>query len=315
MDYRDQDNNSEGLFGARNENSVLFSIDSLNALDNEASNNGGTGFGPSGEESGLIDISTLQRMSGSSSSDEGGDIAPVAMESMVFNQVVTKHEKRKTAIIIGVFVAVLLAAGLSIFFIIQNKQEEEAELKHQQEIAAEQSKKEAEALQKRIDELELAKQQAESDNKRRKAEQEEIDAELQRLRDAQANLAADPGEGSAAGGKKGGGKKGGGGAAKPGDGGADAAAAPAAPAKSGGGKASPEAVKAALQAVNTKAQKCGKNGSLAVSFSISGNKAKSVSATGGSFKGSATEKCILTVIEKHSWPDGAASGIKWNFKL
>jgi hypothetical protein len=192
---------------------------------------------------------------------------------------------------------------------------EKQEQAQKDEIELQKKQQEAEALQKKIEELELAKQQAESDNKRRKAEQEEIDAELQRLRDAQANLAADPGEGSSAGGKKGGGKKGGA-AAKPGDAGAgaDAAAAPA-PAKSGGGKASPEAVKAALQAVSTKAQKCGKNGNLAVTFSISGNKAKGVSATGGSFKGSATEKCILTVIEKHSWPDGNAPGIKYNFKL
>ena len=31
MDFRDQDGNSESLFGARNENSVLFSIDDLGA--------------------------------------------------------------------------------------------------------------------------------------------------------------------------------------------------------------------------------------------------------------------------------------------
>ena len=70
-----------------------------------------------------------------------------------------------------------------------NEANEEAELKRQIEIAEEQSmKQEAEALQNlqnSIDELNRAKQQAESDNNRSKTEQEEIDTELQRLREAQ----------------------------------------------------------------------------------------------------------------------------------
>ncbi len=312
MDYKDQDGNSEGLFGARNENSVLFSIDSLNALDSEASNNGGTGFGPSGEESGLIDINTLQRMGGASSSDEGGDVAPIAMESMVFNQVVTKHEKRKTAIIIAVFVVVLITAAITIIAIINSKNAEMEQATLEQKKEAEETARQLQAKQDEIDALEQKNKQAEADSKRRTAEIEEIEAAYKKQLEAQSANSDMPD--SAAGGKKGGAKKGGG-AAKPGESGdGDAPAAPA-PAKSAGGKASPEAVKSALQAVTTKAQKCGKNGNLAVSFSIGGNKAKGVSATGGSFKGTATEKCILTVIEKHSWPDGTASGIKYNFKL
>ena len=316
MDYRGQDSNGEGLFGARNENSVLFSLDSLNALDSDASNNGGSaGFGGSGEESGLIDINTLQRMGGGgAASDEGGDVAPIAMESMVFNQVVTKHEKRKTAIIIAVFAVVLIAAVISIVVVIHTKDAERQEEKAQAELKLKEDAAKAQELQDKIALLEQQKQQAESDNKRRAADSEAIEAELEKLRNAQANLAAGGGADAAANansGKKGDKKPGT--AAKPGD--SPAPAAPAAAKPSGGGKASVEAVKSALAAVNTKAQKCGKNGNLAVSFSIGGGKAKGVQATGGSFKGTATEKCILTVIEKHSWPDGNAPGIKYNFKL
>lgn len=315
MDYRGQDSNGEGLFGARNENSVLFSLDSLNALDSDASNNGGSaGFGGSGEESGLIDINTLQRMGGGgAATDEGGDVAPIAMESMVFNQVVTKHEKRKTAIIIAIFAVVLIAAVISIVVVIHTKDAERQEEKALAELKLKEDAAKAQELQDKIALLEQQKQQAESDNKRRAADSEAIEAELEKLRNAQANLAAGGNDDADAKSGKKGDRKGGSGSAKSGDSPAPAAPAPAKPA--GGGKASVEAVKSALGAVNTKAQKCGKNGNLAVSFSISGGKAKGVQATGGSFKGTATEKCILTVIDKHSWPDGSASGIKYNFKL
>ena len=307
MDYRDQDSNSEGLFGARNENSVLFSLDSLNALDSDASNNNGSGYGNSGEESGLIDINTLTKMSNSGSDSDDGESAPIAMESMVFNQVVTKHEKRKTALIIIGFVVFALVAVTAGYFIIKDIQEKNAKEMHEQEIAAEQSKKEAEELQKKIDELEQQKQQAESEGKRRQADQEEIEKQLAKLRAQQAELATpdtgDSGDSSKKGNKKNTSKPGA--PSEP-----SAPAAPPAPKK-----ASVEAVKSALGAVSTKAQKCGKGGSLSVSFNISGNKAKGVQATGGSFKGTATEKCILTVINNHSWPDGTASGIKYTFKL
>ena len=66
---------------------------------------------------------------------------------------------------------------------------------------------------------------------------------------------------------------------------------------------------------NTKASKCGKNGSLTVQFNLSNNTAKGVKAVGGSFAGTATEKCILTVVEKYRWPDGTASGSKYPFKF
>ena len=70
-----------------------------------------------------------------------------------------------------------------------------------------------------------------------------------------------------------------------------------------------------LKAANQKATKCGRGGNLTVQFDISGNKAKNIKAVGGSFAGTATEKCILTVVEKHSWPDGTAKGVKYPFKL
>ena len=75
------------------------------------------------------------------------------------------------------------------------------------------------------------------------------------------------------------------------------------------------AVMEALKAANQKATKCGKNGSLTVRFNLTNTQAKDVKAIGGSFAGSATERCILTVVENHNWPDGTAQGIKFTFKL
>ena len=230
MDYRDQDSNSEGLYGARNENSVLFSLDSLNALDNETSNSGGTGFGNSGEESGLIDINTLTKMSGASSSSDAGDVAPIAMESMVFNQVVTKHEKRKNLIIVAVIAVLVIGAAIAIFMVVRNSQEE---LKHEQEAAQIEAQKqadEAKALREQIEELERQKKQAESDGQRRAADQQALEDQIKKLKEAEDKLNAG-GAGAApdadSGDKKGNKKT----DAKKDSGGSDSPAAPAEPPK------------------------------------------------------------------------------------
>ena len=79
-----------------------------------------------------------------------------------------------------------------------------------------------------------------------------------------------------------------------------------------------EQIKAALAACQTKAAKCGHGGNLTVQMQInSSGAAKSVKAVGGSFAGSATEKCIITVVEKHNWPtfSGKAIPVKYTFKL
>jgi hypothetical protein len=50
----------------------------------------------------------------------------------------------------------------------------------------------------------------------------------------------------------------------------------------------------------------------------SSGKAKNVTAVGGTFKGTPTEKCILTVVEKHNFPEfsGAdVNGIKYKYQL
>ena len=89
MDFRDQDGNSESLFGARNENSVLFSIDDLQSNDGDMNSSGAN---PSGDASGLINLSTLSAMSQSEGGQgENGD--SFGMQSMVFNSVVPKKAR------------------------------------------------------------------------------------------------------------------------------------------------------------------------------------------------------------------------------
>ena len=57
-------------------------------------------------------------------------------------------------------------------------------------------------------------------------------------------------------------------------------------------------------------------GKVQMSINSAGS-AKSVKAIGGSFQGSASERCILTVVEKHQFPTftGAAIPVKYTFKL
>ncbi len=316
MDYRDQEGNGEGLFGARNENSVLFSLDNLNALDSDSNGGGnGSGLNTSGDASGLIDLNTLSKMGGSTSSGDDDIASGVVMESMVFNQVVAKKSKIHIGIFVGVFVVlvgIIIAVSYNLY---TDKAEETAKAKQEMQDKADEDLKKAQELQAKIDQLEKEKEAAEIEGKRRSAEQAEIDKELARLREAQMNAqvaagGADAGAAAAGGkadsksGKKTGGSKDSGGSAAP--------AAPAAPKTKAPDK---NALISALKAANTKAGKCGKNGSLTVQFNLSNNTAKGVKAVGGSFAKSATEKCILTVVEKHNWPDGTAAGIKYTFKL
>lgn len=317
MDYRDQDGNGEGLFGARNENSVLFSLDNLNALDSDSNGGGsGSGLNTSGDASGLIDLNTLSKMGGTTSSGDDDIAGGVVMESMVFNQVVAKKSKIHIGIFVAVFVVLVgIIVGVS-YSMYTDKAEETAKTKQEALDKANEDLKKAQELQAKIEQLEKEKEAAEIEGKRRSAEQAEIDKELARLREAQMNAqvaagGADAGAAPAAGGKSDSksGKKSGG---SKDSGGSAAAAAPAAPKTKAPDK---NVLISALKAANTKAGKCGKNGSLTVQFNLSNNTAKGVKAVGGSFAKSATEKCILTVVEKHNWPDGTASGIRYTFKL
>ena len=107
MDFRDQDGNSESLFGARNENSVLFSIDDLQSNDGDMNSSGAN---PSGDASGLINLSTLSAMSQSEGGQgENGD--SFGMQSMVFNSVVPK--KARNWFIAVIIIAVVLVLGIA----------------------------------------------------------------------------------------------------------------------------------------------------------------------------------------------------------
>ena len=310
MDYRDQDSNAEGLFGARNENSVLFSLDNLNAIGDDSNNGaGGSGFGSSGDASGLIDLNTLSKMSGASSEEDGEAGGMPIMESMVFNQVVTKKKKQTIGFVIGGFVLVIAIAVVAFIVMYNNSMEEKQAMEVAQNEQLEKDRKNAADLEAQIAKLEREKKEAEAENMRRSAKQDEIDKELARLRDAQMNAQVADADAPGGDGKSGSKKKASGG----GNSGAAAAPAPAAAPKN---KAPDKGeLLEALKAANTKAQKCGKNGTLNVQFNLSGNSAKGVKAVGGSFAGSATEKCILTIVEKHRWPDGTAGNIKYTFKL
>ena len=176
--------------------------------------------------------------------------------------------------------------------------------------AAELRKMSVEALEEKLAKLEQANANLEADLKKRqaneKALQEARDKDKKALEAAGLGLVADSQNGDKP-------KRTGGNASAKA---ADAPAAEAAPAPAPKAKPIDKSVLvAALKDATTKAGKCGKGGSLTVSFNIKNGSATNVTAAGGSFAGSATEKCILTVFQKYNWPDGNASGIKYPVKL
>ena len=312
MDFRDQDGNSESLFGARNENSVLFSIDDLQSNDGDMNSSGAN---PSGDASGLINLSTLSAMSQSEGGQgENGD--SFGMQSMVFNSVVPKKARNWfIAVIIIAVVLVLGIAGVGGYLWYSSDQERQAELEKLKEKSESDLKAAKDAgsvtIQERQKELEIEKENAKNAKaalveSEKKAEDAKRLAEQQRQ--TQEALDANKAPSKSAGG-------GGGSAKKPTPGpGAEAVASGKATSK----PPSSAEVKKALESCQKKATKCAKNGTLTVQMSInSAGSAKNVKAVGGSFQGSASEKCILTVVEKHQFPTftGAAIPVKYTFKL
>lgn len=316
MDFK----NNDDLFGARNENSVLFSLEDLNSMDNDASSGADAGFGSSGDASGLINLDVLSQMGAASNSGMGGDYSygdpstglgddSILMGSMVFNDVMSK-EKKKTimGIVIGIIAIIAVACALIFFFV--GKADEEAQdaktaMQQQREIAANaESEVERAQLEKDMLEKKLKKLEEEAMAKAERAA--ELEKQLQNLNDAEmvAQVNADS-------------KKSGSSSTKKADSG-DSAKPAAAASTGGGSKPDPQKIKAALVDVSKKAKKCGKNGNLVVQMNInSSGSAKAVKGVSGSFKGTATEKCITTVVEKHQFPtfSGSAIPVKYNFKL
>lgn len=314
MDFRDQDGNSESLFGARNENSVLFSIDDLQSNDGDMNSSGAN---PSGDASGLINLSTLSAMSQSEGGQgENGD--SFGMQSMVFNSVVPK--KARNWFIAVIIIAVVLVLGIGgvggylWYSSDQKRQAELKELKEKSELDLKAAKDaESASLEKLQKELDTEKEntkvaKAALVESEKKIEDAKRIAEQQRQ--TQEALDANKAQSKPAGGGSGSGS-----AKKPTPGpGAEAVAQGKATSK----PPSSADVKKALEACQKKATKCAKNGTLTVQMSInSAGSAKNVKAVGGSFQGSASEKCILTVVEKHQFPtfSGAAIPVKYTFKL
>ena len=312
MDFRDQDGNSESLFGARNENSVLFSIDDLQSNDGDMNSSGAN---PSGDASGLINLSTLSAMSQSEGGQgENGD--SFGMQSMVFNSVVPKKARNWfIAVIIISVVLVLGIAGVGGYLWYSSDQERQAELEKLKEKSEADLKAAKDAgsvtIQELQKELEIEKENAKNAKaalveSEKKAEDAKRLAEQQRQ--TQEALDANKAPSKSAGGGSGSAKK-----PTPGPG-AEAVASGKATSK----PPSSAEVKKALESCQKKATKCAKNGTLTVQMSInSAGSAKNVKAVGGTFQGSASEKCILTVVEKHQFPTftGAAIPVKYTFKL
>lgn len=312
MDFRDQDGNSESLFGARNENSVLFSIDDLQSNDGDMNSSGAN---PSGDASGLINLSTLSAMSQSEGGQgENGD--SFGMQSMVFNSVVPKKARNWfIAVIIIAVVLVLGVAGVGGYLWYSSDQDRQAELdklKQQSELDLKAAKDaESDTIKELKEKLKTEKENAKNAKaalveSEKKAEDAKRIAEQQRQ--TQEALEANKAPSKPAGGGSGSAKK-----PTPGPG-AEAVASGKATSK----PPSSAEVKKALESCQKKATKCAKNGTLTVQMSInSAGSAKNVKAVGGSFQGSASEKCILTVVEKHQFPTftGAAIPVKYTFKL
>ncbi len=300
--------NGEKLIEQRNESSVLFSLDSLSSMGDDNEEEQGS-FGGSGDKSGLIDLNTLAAMGESSGGDdEFGGAAPV------FNSVASKSEKRNLAIIISVVVIALIGLGVGAYMWYQNMQASQAE---QERLVAEQqakAQKEADELRAQLNAAELANKELEANAQRREADQAKLQAALAE-QDAK-RAAADDNAAAAAAAPSGSTKKPTSGSKT---GSSAPAALPAPPAAPKGKGPSKDEVMNALKASNTKAAKCGKGGNLVVSMTLtSAGKATKISAVSGSFKGTPTEKCILTVVEKHNFPEfsgAAVSGVKWNYKL
>ncbi len=312
MDFRDQDGNSESLFGARNENSVLFSIDDLQSNDGDMNSSGAN---PSGDASGLINLSTLSAMSQSEGGQgENGD--SFGMQSMVFNSVVPKKARNWFIAVIIIAVALVLGvAGVGGYLWYSSYQNQQKILTDLETKNKKQQEEVDKAKQDAANELDtkLKEQKAKFDAEKAaliKKNDEDAKRIVEQQRQTQEALDANKAPSKPAGGGSGSGS-----AKKPTPGpGAEAVAQGKATSK----PPSSADVKKALEACQKKATKCAKNGTLTVQMSInSAGSAKNVKAVGGSFQGSASEKCILTVVEKHQFPTftGAAIPVKYTFKL
>lgn len=304
MDYNNG-NDGEKLFEQRNESSVLFSLDSLAAQNSGSGDDSDSPFGGSGDKSGLIDLNTLAEM-GSSNRDQD-DYNPNAA---VFNSVRSKKQSTGLIIGIGIGVLVLILAAVAVWYV-HTKNVEEAQAAAEEQAKAEQKQAdEMAALKAQLDQANQDKLEAQALANKRAADAQKAAEEAERRmreeeerkKNEQVAVGKTPSSGS--------------GSSSSGSGSSGSGNTKTPPKGKG---PSTEAVKNALIASQTKAAKCGKNGNLVVSMTLTGaGKAKNVTAVSGSFKGTPTEKCILTVVEKHNFPDFTGpdvSGVKYNYKL
>ena len=305
MDFNNG-NDGEKLFEQRNESSVLFSLDSLAAQNSSSDSDSDSPFGGSGDKSGLIDLNTLAEMGSSKrDSDDYSSGAPV------FNSV--KSRKQKNGMIIGIIVGLLLVIGLVATCIVlyqKSAEEEEAEKAAEaKRLEEEEAKDKAhdDEMQRLKNELASAKSIINDNERKQKAAEEAAKEEAKRKAEEEATAREAAAKETAARDT----------AAKPS--GSSGSSSGSKPADAKGKGLAPEDAKKALQASASKAAKCGKNGNLVVTMTLtSSGKAKNVTAVGGTFKGTPTEKCILTVVEKHNFPEfsGAdVNGIKYKYQL
>ncbi len=305
MDFNNG-NDGEKLFEQRNESSVLFSLDSLAAQNSSSDSDSDSPFGGSGDKSGLIDLNTLAEMGSSKrDSDDYSAGAPV------FNSV--KSRKQKNGMIIGIIVGLLLVIGLvaTVIVLYQKSAEEEAAEKaaEAKRLEEEEAKDKAhdDEMQRLKNELASAKSIINDNERKQKAAEDAAKEEAKRKAEEEAAAREAAAKETAARET----------AAKAS--GSSGSSSGSKPAAAKGKGLAPEDAKKALQASASKAAKCGKNGNLVVTMTLtSSGKAKNVTAVGGTFKGTPTEKCILTVVEKHNFPEfsGAdVNGIRYKYQL
>ncbi len=308
---------ADGLVSQRSENSVLFSLNNLTAInDNDASHGAGyaSGGGALGgaDKSGLIDLNTLARL-GAGSATGGGDTSTgsAAAAPALFN-VGARRSNKGLMIGIAFLVIVVLGLGGTLTYLMVFKAEEPkpavAEAEPEEKDPAAEAGVDPDtivthATARRV--VDVPDEPEEDEEEKRKAEEAARAAEEA----AAAAKAAEASRRSSDRGSRRDDKKSGGDSGE--------AASESKPRSSGSGP-DPKAVRGVLDGSQARAKKCGKEGDIVVQFNLMpSGKTSGVKAAGGSLMGTPTERCVLGVVERLEFPSfsGSATPIKYSYKL
>ena len=321
---------SDEMLNQRSENSVLFSLNNLTAVGDKGPNQSQAGYASSGggaatggagkDKSGLIDLSTLAQLgAGQALGDAQGEEG--AQVPVLFN---TGSKKSNRGLILGIVFLILVVLGLGgfvgylmVFKEEEKKQtaEEETEEPKEDENAIAKAEQDKLAHQKKLDEEAAAARLAEKEEKgEEKSGEPAVEGEETGEEGEETATAKEDGKKRSS--KKDEEKS----SSKKDDKKSKVDEAVANLDKNEKKKVplSKKAVGKVLKASEIRVRKCGKDGDLKVSFQIKPSGSVSgVKAVGGSFKGSATERCVLGIVKKLSFPefDGDPFPVKYPYKL